>query len=277
MSLERRDFLKYVSLGAVATTLKPSFGEVQEQAQVNVQKIHPDFRTNNPGLEYYLIGNGLITAAIQTSPTPESGTHCGLLLMQPDHFARKMSTYLFHPERGLQNTRMIVVIDGKSYTPEFATSTVRTEYPDHIPTIVLEWEAGECRVREELMCPSEDSALVRTVTVENKTAGPISPTGIIMLYPNLMLFDEYAVDRERGTLSTTGYETMEMFCLNDATPGDRHLNIKFGAIAAGRKKSSVIVLTVNLARKSFEKKGLPKMIGETKKYWSQRGTIRTNH
>ena len=277
MSLERRDFLKYVSLGAVATTLKPALGEPQEQTQVNVQKIHPDFRTNNPGLEYYFTGNGLITAAIQTSPTPESGTHCGLLVMLPDHFARKMSTYLFHPERGLQNTRMIVVIDGKSYTPEFATSMVRSEYPDHVPTIVLEWEAGGCRIREELMCPSEESALVRTVTVENKTSAPVNPAGIIMLYPNLMLFDEYAVDRERGTLSAMGYETMEMFCLNDATPGDRHLNIKFGEVPAGGKKSSVIVLTVNLARKSFEKKGLPAMIRETKKYWSQRGSLKTNH
>ncbi len=277
MSLERRDFLKYVSLGAVATTLRPSLGGAGEQEPANVQKIHPDFRSNNPGLEYYFLGNGLILVAVQTSPTPESGTHCGLLLMSSEHFARKMSTYLFHPERGLQNTRMTVVVDGKGYTPEYATSTVRWEYPDRVPTIVLEWEAGRCRVREELMCPSGDSALIRTVTVENKSSAPVNPAGVILLYPNLMLFDDYAVDRDRATLSASGYETMELFCLNEATPGDRHLNILFGEIPPQGKKSSVIVLTVNLPRDRFEKKGLPAMMKETRAYWNQRASFETNH
>src|SRR5512137_648400 len=156
MSLERRDFLKYLSAGAVATTFRPSLGSVQDPAPVNEQKIHSDFRTNNPGLEYFILGNGQILVSVQTATKAESGTHCGVLVMSSEHFARKMSTYLFHPERGLQNTRFTITIDGKGYIPEIDKSTVRWEYPDRVPTIVLEWNAAGCRVREELVCLSND-------------------------------------------------------------------------------------------------------------------------
>ena len=277
MSLERRDFLKYAGLGAIATTLRPGFDAAQDAPARNEQKIDRDFRTNNPGVEYYLLGNGRLTVAIQTSPTPESGTHCGLLLMSPEHFARKLSTYLFHPERGLQNSRFIVVVDGQSHTPEFGKSVVKWEYPDRIPTIVLEWEAGTCSVREELMCPIADAAMVRTVTVTNKGTVAANVSGIIMLYPNLMFFDEYHVDRERGTLRASGYATMEMFCLDEATAGDRHLNVKFGEIAPGSSKSSRIALTLELARDAFAKKGFAAMVSETKKYWGARAVCETNN
>ena len=130
MSLERRDFLKYVGVGAIATTLRPNFDSPQDVPHVNEQKLHPDFRSNNPGLEYYMLGNGLILTALQVSPKPESGTHCGLLVSSSEHFCRKLSTYLFHPERGLQNTRFTVALDGKGYGPEYDKSTVRWEYPD---------------------------------------------------------------------------------------------------------------------------------------------------
>lgn len=277
MSLERRDFLKYAGMGAIATTLRPSFDTPQDAPLKNEQKIDRDFRTNNPGLEYYMLGNGQILFAVQTSPTPESGTHCGLLFMSSEHFARKMSTYLFHPERGLQNTRFTAMVDGKGFTPEFARSTVRWEYPDRVPTIVIEWEAGTCTVREELMCPSQDAALVRSVTIENKGSVSAKVAGTILLYPNLMFFDDYHVDRERGTLQAGGYNTMEMFCLGEATAGDRHLSVQFGEILPGRKKTSTVVLTLDLARAMFEKKGLPAMMKETKKYWSQRAMCETNH
>lgn len=276
MSLERRDFLKYLSAGAVATTFRPSLGSPQDAAPVNEQNIHPDFRTNNPGLEYFILGNGQILVSIQTGAKPESGTHCGMLLMSSEHFARKMSTYLFHPERGLQNTRFTVILDGKGYVPEPERSTVRWEYPDRVPTIVVEWTAGACRVREELVCASNDPALLRTVTIENTTSAAVNPTGTILLYPNLMLFDEYYVDRTRATLSCAGYEALEMFCLGEATPGDRHLNVKFGEIPPGGKASSTVVLTLNYPRQKFEKKGLEAIRKETKKFWSGRSRLETD-
>ena len=127
------------------------------------------------------------------------------------------------------------------------------------------------------MCPINDSALVRTVTVENKSSVAVKGTGTILLYPNLMFFDEYHVDRDKGTLTATGYASMEMFCLNEATPGDRHLNVMFGEVPAGGKKTSAVVLTVNQPRAKFEEKGLAAMVKETRQYWSQRATCETNN
>jgi hypothetical protein len=277
MSLERRDFLKYVGVGAIATTLRPDLSSPQDVPPVNEQKIHPDFRSNNPGLEYYLLGNGLILTAIQVSPKPESGTNCGLLISSSEHFCRKLSTYLFHPERGLQNSRFTLTIDGTGYTPDHGKTTVRWEYPQNVPTIVLEWAAGECEVREELTCPINDPAVVRTVRIRNTSSVAVKGTGTILLYPNLMFFDEYHVDRAKGTLSARGYAAMEMFCLNEATPGDRHLNILFGDIPAGETTSSTVVLTVNQPRAAFEKKGLATMTKETQEYWSHRARCETNH
>ena len=277
MSLVRREFLKTVGTGAVAATLRPSLGLDQQPVITQEQKVHHDFRTNSPGVEYYCLGNGQILAAVQVSPKPENGTHCGLLFMSSEHFARKMSTYLFHPERGLQNTRLTAVIDGKGYIPEYDKSIVRWEYPGNTPTIIIEWETDGCSIREELMCPINDSALIRTVTIHNKGARTVQASGTILLYPNLMYFDEYHVDRKRMTLTATGYQAMELFSLNESTVGDRHLSIRFGDIPAGDKKSITIIMTLNLPRKQFEKKGLPRMLEETKRYWSNRATLSADH
>ncbi len=271
MSFERRHFLKTVGAGALAATVQPSFN-LGEQAPQE-QKVHHDFRTNNPGVEYFCLGNGQILAALQVSPKPEEGTHCGLLVMSAEHFARKMSTYLFHPERGLQNTRFTVIINERGYLPEYRTSAVRWKYPGGIPTVVIQWQAAGCTIREELMCPINDSALVRRVSIENTTSATVRASGTILLYPNLMLFDEYHVDRVRMKLTASGYQTLELFSLNEATVGDRHMNIQFGEIGAGEKKSATVVLTLNLPRSAFEKKGLPKMVEETEQYWKKRAQL----
>jgi hypothetical protein len=277
MTIERREFLKYVGAGAIATTVRPSLRSSEEASFPGEQRIHPDYQSNNPGVEYYFLGNGRVLAALQTSPKPEEGTHCGLLLMSSDHFGRKMSTYLYHPERGLQNSRVTVVVDGKGYLPAYAASTVVWKYPDDIPTITIEWEAGSCAVTEELMCPVNDSALLRTVTIRNKSSAPIAASAVALLYPNLMFFDEYRVDRKNMTLTAMGYETLQLFSLHEATVGDRHINVDLGEIPAGGVKSFTLVLTLNLSREKFMKKSLRVMMGETKRYWQKRAEFSSDH
>lgn len=269
MNLKRREFLKYAGAGAVATTVRFPF-EKPDAPALSEQKLHQDYQSNNPGMEYYFLGNGKILAALQTSPKPESGTHCGLLVMSSEHFGRKISTYLYHPERGLQNSRFIALIDGKTYTPEFSKSSVHWEYPDSIPTVVIEWEAAGCKIREEIFCPINDSALVRKVTIHNTTAGSVNASSTVLLYPNLMYFDEYHVDRTRMTLTAMGYQTLQLFSPNEATAGDRHLNIKFGEIPAGEQRSITYFLTLNVPREQFEHKGLGRMRKETTEYWKSK-------
>lgn len=274
MSLKRRDFLKFASVGAVATTVRFPF-EAPDAAKLGEQKLHQDYQSNNPGMEYYFLGNGKILAALQTSQKPESGTHCGLLVMSTEHFGRKISTYLYHPERGLQNSRFIAVIDGKAFGPEFSNSSVHWEYPDSIPTVVIEWEAAGCKIREEIFCPIHDSALVRAVTIQNNTAATVNGSSTVLLYPNLMYFDEYHVDRTRMTLTAMGYQTLRLFSPNETIAGDRHLNIKFGEIPAGEKRSITFFLTLNVPREEFERKSIEQMRKETSTYWVSKATLAT--
>jgi hypothetical protein len=149
MSLPRRDFLKNIGVSALAVSVHPSWTETVQQRSTPEQRLHPDYQSNNPGIEYYFLGNGKIIAALQSSPDPDQGTHAGLLVMSSDHFGRKLSTYLYHPKRGVQNARFIAIVDGRGYAPEFASSVIQWEYPNSIPTVVLHWEAAGCRIREE--------------------------------------------------------------------------------------------------------------------------------
>lgn len=275
MNVRRRDFLKYVGTGTIASTLPADRLFSREGELSGEQKLHHDYQSNNEGTEYYVLGNGLIFAALQSSDKPEAGTHAGLLLMSAEHFGRKISTYLYHPERGLQNSRATVVIEGKGYVPEPGNSAVTWEYPHMVPTIVMNWKAGECSVREELVCPIDDPVLFRNVTVKNNTTRPLDPTLTVLLYPNLMYFDEYNVDRERGTLEARGYKSMQLFSLSEATAGDRHLSIRFGRIDPGKSGTVTVVLTLDLTRKEFENKGMDRMMEATRTYWSKPASVAT--
>lgn len=276
MKLERRDFLKYIGTSTFLTTL-PIDGAVSNKALPDEQKLHQDYQSNNKGTEYYFIGNGLITGALQTSASPESGTHCGLLVMSPEHFGRKISTYLYHPERGLQNSRPYLVYDRRSYSPEFSSSKVSWDYPENVPTLVVQWQAGDCSVREELVCPSNDPVIIRTITITNNSQKAIEPSITALLYPNLMFFDEYSVDRTRGTLTADGYQTLRLFSSRDAAAGDRHLSIALGSVAPGGSASLTLALTLDYSRESFEKKGLDSMMAETRKRWASVATMETGH
>lgn len=276
MKLERRDFLKYIGTSTLMTTL-PIDGALSNEALPDEQKLHQDYQSNNKGTEYYFIGNGLIAGALQTSPSPEAGTHCGLLVMSPEHFGRKISTYLYHPERGLQNSRPYLVCNRTSYSPEFNSSKIFWEYPGNVPTLVVEWQAGDCSVREELVCPSNDPVIIRMVTVRNNAQNPIEPSLTALLYPNLMFFDEYAVDRTRGTLRADGYRTLRLFATREAVAGDRHLSISLGSLPPGGSAAVTLALTLDYPRESFEKKGLDAMMAETRKYWTNVASMETGH
>ncbi len=267
MTIERREFLKILGAGAIATSLPA--GAAPADSPQKEEGVPRDYYTNKAGAEYLFLGNGLIMAALQTSPSDEAGTHCGMLLMSAEHFARKNTTYLYHPERGLHHSPFCAIVDGKLHSPIFATSRVHWEYPGNIPTVVIDWAVGAIVIREELMCPSNDAVILRTVTVENTGSIPHEVTGRLLLYPNLGFFDEYHVDREHFTLRAMGYQTLELFATNATSAGDRFIDVDFEELYPKGKKSSTFILTLNYPRKEFEDRGLAAVMEETRKYWSQ--------
>jgi hypothetical protein len=322
MPIPRRNFLKYTGAAAAAATLPLSLihadeliapplppESIQEQAPhgaveakpvpaiqpapqpaiEHLQKLHADYQSNNDGVEYFFLGNGSITAAVQTSQSADAGTHCGILLMSPEHFGRKASTFLYHPERGLQASLFNVVVNGTGSTPHSAlaasdingspyshVSNVQWMYPNDIPTVAIDWQAGPCMVHEELSCPISEPALIRTVTIKNDSKTAVKVMGFISLYPNLMLFDEYAVDRTRMTLTAKGFAEMRLFSPDTTRAGDRHLYFDLGDMAAGASRSVTVILTLNRTREEFERKTLKALNEETHAYWASAAALKTN-
>lgn len=291
MSSTRRNFIKQAGAGAVARVIsvpllpKDGVNELLNPAEAvrgtqpvpSEQNLHIDFRSNHPGAECYFIGNGLITAALQTASNPEAGTHCGLFVMSPEHFGRRASTLLFHPERGVEHTRFVVTVDGEQYLPEYNSSKVSWDYPGETPTIVIEWEAGNCHVREELYCPVNVSAIIRNVKITNKGDTSISVQALARLYPNLMLFDEYHVDREKFTLTAIGFLRMQLFSSESSGVGDRNLNFDFHVVAAGASVVLNIVFTLNTTREEFERTSINTMKEETSSFWKSRTQVNLYH
>jgi len=292
-SFQRRDFLKYTGIAAAAAGLplhllnaesadalavhEPAAPGADTLAVPRDQKLNIDFQSNNDGCEYYFLGNGRITAAIQSVKSSESGTHCGVLLMSPEHFGRKASTFLYHPERGLQNSLFYVVVNDAGYSPKPDSAKLSWAYPDAIPTVIADWQAGACAVREEFHCPIDEPALVRTVTVRNTSNAPAKALAYISLYPNLMLFDEYTVDRTLMTLKAKGFSEMRMFSPHTTRVGDRHLYFDFGDMAPGATATVTVVLTVDMTREEFEMKTSDARRNETSAYWSSSTRLATNN
>lgn len=265
---DRRSFLA-AATGALAAAFRA-------RAQSR-QNLHRDFETTLDGVEYFVLGNGSILAALQVARQPGPATQGGVLVMSPERFGRKFSTFLFVPERGLRNSRAAVWVDGVEYAPEPGTSEARWEYPDEIPTVTLTWGAGACRVREQFWCPAWEPALVRTIGVENPGTSPVSARLIVRLDANRVLFDEYEVDRLEGAITVIGYHRLTLFSLQSVLTGDRHLEARFESIPPGGVASATFVLLLDAPRGRFLRRGLERVRAETAEDWGRRTHLRTGH
>jgi hypothetical protein len=131
---------------------------------------HPDSRTNPPNCVYYFLGNGHIQAAIQVNRSG-NGTPLGLLFMPPEKFGKKREALNFHPERGIEDSQIHLLCDGREYKPDLASLQVRWEKRNRVPVVIAEWCAGAIAVHEEFYCPSlHEPHLRRAVTLQNQAA-----------------------------------------------------------------------------------------------------------
>jgi hypothetical protein len=276
--MKRRNFIKYVGAGSIAaTTVVPALLSSPNERISREQLIHRDYQSNNPGTEYFFLGNGQIIAAVQKTSRAESGTHCGLLLMASERFGRKMSTFLFHPERGLENSRLMVGVDDRSFVPLPGEAIIGWAYPEEIPTVIIDWHAGVCRIRESLSCPSNEPAVVRELSVTNEGDTPVDVQATLVLHPNLILFDEYEVDRSDMILTAKGYHQVRLFSDAECTVGDRHMRFSFGRLAPGGQRSATAYLTVDYTPDRFRSKSIVTIRRETSEYWKKTATFRSSN
>ncbi|HTY36120.1 MAG TPA: hypothetical protein VMH23_03360 [Bacteroidota bacterium] len=304
--MRRRDFLKTPAAAGALLGSGLHFTEAAAnntrpqtpQAPTNLdtlQRMHPDFITCLPGVEYFFFGNGDITGVVQHCPKENSGTFLGFTFMNPGLFSRKWSTYLYHPERGLTNTRLGVSVEegdsggskkegmysgvkGYSVTPENFIA-VEWKYVENVPIVSLRWKAGECEIEEEFFAPSEGSVLFRRVNVRNGSSRPLHVHTNLSLYANFGLFDQIFVDEQEKAAFARGLAKMKLFALEKSVTvsGRYDVHVDVGTIPAGETGHATYGYGLNDGEKILKTKSFNVLWKNTVRYWGEKGILETGN
>ena len=293
--MKRRDFLKVPTLGMFipgSTRLEniypyyqsPDTPEAQIAGEAGVQqRIHQDFITYVPGIEYFLLGNGDIQAVIQYSPDRSGerpSSFLGLTLMDPERFARKWSTFLFHPELGFERSMGGVVVDGERFSANPETfKSIQWKYVDAVPVVSLVWIAGRCSIEEEFFVPSEGGMLFRRVNITNQGEQSSDVKVTMALMPNFGLFDDIATDDKQQTVSASGFARMKLLCLEKevAASGRYYLTVESGKINPTETKQVRFVYGVDGGEEILKKKTIDVVWKLTSSYWSAKSSVTTGN
>jgi hypothetical protein len=281
--MRRRDFLKTPALGVLipgATMLgghgilPPTIPSGAGTPGVD-QRMHPDFKTYVDGIEYFYFGNGEIQGVLQFAPKGSEASFFGFTITDTEIFSRKWSSFLYHPERGLTNTRVGVSVGehaageeaksgvysgvkGYALTPETFVK-VEWRYPDGVPVVSVRWTAGPCEVEEEFSTPARGRLIFRIVRAKNVSAGPVDVRLNVSLYPNFGLFDQIYVDEETKTARAVGLARMSLACLHarNSVSGRYDVRADLGTLQPGETEQAVYVYSIRdgeniLKQKSFK-------------------------
>jgi hypothetical protein len=303
--VKRRDFLKTPAygillgsnIGSTALSQPRSLrkrSRTEDEAQQEIeQRMHPDFITYFPGIEYFYVGNGDITGAVQHSPKDAQASFLGFTLMDPERFCRKWSTFLYHPERGFGATKLGVAINeaspavdaksgmfhgvrGFSVSPENFRS-IRWKYVDRVPVVSLIWNAGDCEVEEEFFVPSEGAILFRRVNVKNLSKSDLEVGLSLSLYANFGLFDEISTDERENIARADGLCRMKLFSLerNVNVSGRYEVKLDLGTVPKDGLKQGTYVYSINNGEKLLKRKTPGTLWDETKTSWEEKSSFKS--
>ena len=247
------------------------------------QRIHSDYITYFPGIEYFHLGNGDIQAVIQYAPDRSPvhpPTFLALTVMSPEHFTRKWSTYLFHPEKGFERTAARVTINGKEFvaTPDSFVSAA-WEYPEMIPTVALRWNAGAAEVKEDFFVPAEGGLLFRSVTIRNVSSLAIEGRVSLSMMPNFALFDDIGIDENERIVFARGFTYMRLLSPEKlvTTSGRYEMSAAAGFLPPGENRTLTFVYAIEGAEKMLARKGRKRLLQEAGRYWNAKNTVRTGN
>jgi hypothetical protein len=130
--------------------------------------------TTLAGVDYFWLGNGFLSAAVQINPSGK-GTTLGLLILHPDKLGHKRTALTFDPETGLQDTMVTVQYGEKTYQPVYSdpkTPMVPGEFMalwtkrNGVPAVQINWPCGDLYVMETFYCPDRSTpCLLREIAV----------------------------------------------------------------------------------------------------------------
>jgi len=137
---------------------------------------HADVRTTLGDVDYFLVGNGHIQAAVQLCTTAP-GTPLGLLVMHPDKLTPKREALTLDAERGLQPTVLTIRSARREYAPAAANVEARWTDVRGLPAVEAVWHDGELSVEELFYCPDRHSPhLIREVRVSTSSTDGLAVT-----------------------------------------------------------------------------------------------------
>ena len=291
--MDRKRFIRTISTGGLGFPLllnqkaggEPvliSGGDSKQSDNVSdssgIQRLHYDAQTNPKGVEYFFLGNGKITVALQyaTGEGLRLGmTPLGLLIWDPAQFSRKWSTYLFHPEWGLKREMMTVTIGDNSYQIDPSSLSVRWDFSDKTPVVNVSWKAESSTVTERFWVPSDEPILIREVSVDNQPGNNDVITLSTALYYNHILFTEFSSNEDTGILTADGYGHIRMFSDPDGEARDRYLDAKAVRSVRGKSASATFYYVIQKNQTDLARINKDKYRGLSESYWDNMATVQT--
>ena len=290
--MQRRDFLKVPALGllipvtvreATASSSDPQRDLSHPQPAPSGQSLHQDYQTFAAGLEHYFLGNGDIQAVIQHCPDrsgPAPQTHIGLTLMDPERFARKWSTMLFHPERGFERSAITVQAGEERFqlSPENLIS-IGWIYPDGIPTVSVIWRTGTWSVEERYFVPSKGPLLYRHVFIRNSSPLAGDPTVHIQLVPSFALFDEIAAVPGEQRVTAKGFAFLQLYSLEPGASASGRYDLHVPARRSGDESGWMVRFVYSLSSQQPDRSSETheRVRAETAESWGEKTSVRTGN
>jgi len=196
----------------------------KEDLSIN-EHLHPDFISYLPDVEYFLIGNGDIQGVLQycRSFRDVGCSFLGLTIMDPEHFCRKWSSFLYSPGRGFSNTNLWLEIDGKRIgaTPD-NLETIEWDFVDKVPLIRITWRVAEFEMVESIFVPHKGAHLFRSIETVNRSSKECRLRAGLNLVPNPVLFDDISWDHTKRELVAKGFWALRLGADKVATRSGRY-------------------------------------------------------
>ena len=132
----------------------------------------PDARTTLKGVNYFFVGNGWITAAVQLCSSGE-GTSLGLILMHPEIFGPKRNALSFDSQSGLAQTSLRITSQDFNLTPDSLKVDAWWEDIDAIPVVHANWGNDKFTIKERFYCPDlKNPRIIREIYLTSHSVDP---------------------------------------------------------------------------------------------------------
>ncbi len=217
------------------------------------KKGHPDVRTYLKDVDYFFLGNGLISAAVQHSPHGE-GTPVAMLIMNPEELKPKREVLNFDEKCGFEDSSVRLTCENGTEI-DLRDSSVQWDFNFFVPVVEVKQLSELVEIRQRFYCPVNTAPVIlRDIRLKNLT------DDLLMINISTGIPGK-TVSREVIILS----ESETTVCLRYSLPSDSEIKLCFSALfPIFPAKKSAISIDEELLNRFFNasRAQLPAVISE---------------